>query len=658
MVHGIPVGGASLQLQQGRAAGGSDNDGFVERDPNVDHVARAVRAVGVGRGYVGDRRRRRVWVGTRAGARRGRHGRRRPDRKEGAQAVRIDRIVLDGGAAGGHLMAERHGGVAGVCQPPGRIGEGAARGYLRNAARAVHVVDGGRRRLAPQQYARRPVQDYIRVGGADLDYGSDSAGVGNAERCGCGNPPRVRGRRHPDLLHVRRAVGGGGKVRARRKDGRRPVRRDSRGVVPGKRAVGDAYRRAVRPADRCAAAVLPDHQHWIVRRADHDVGRVGQRAGPAGLGQAKVCKRAPGAAYRGARLQGARARIVQGGGRVALLHRVPEHQRVRAAARCVLGGPVGIARLEQQAGQQRCRPVLDGDAVGEPDGNVDRRARKIGAVGRRRVDRHGARRGQPDHLDAAVVARGHGGVCLAARLEGGDRLGAGERVKAAVAVARRAGGLERAVGEYADQLDAAVARRDHDRVRRPAHLEGVGLARRGKLVKVADALERVDGRAGGLQGAVGVDADELDGAGVGPDAASVAARGHYGVRVVAHREDGHAERAVKRLEAAGSVGRRAVADKGWAVVDANELDAVAVPRGDDGVLPPAHLEGLDVVRVVYLVKAVIAVGGRVGGLQGAVGVYPDQLDAVVGQAVGPVARGRDCVRVVVHVKGVDRRGSL
>ena len=109
-----------------------------------------------------------------------------------------------------------------------------------------------------------------------------------------------------------------------------------------------------------------------------------------------------------------------------------------------------------------------------------------------------------------------------------------QRVKAAVAVDRRAGGLERAVGQDAHELDRGLAARENDGVRLAAHCKDVDPVGGGEPVKVPDLVGRVGRRAGRLEGAVAVDADQLDAADVRLDAAGAAVGRHDGVRAVAH----------------------------------------------------------------------------------------------------------------------------
>ena len=176
------------------------------------------------------------------------------------------------------------------------------------------------------------------------------------------------------------------------------------------------------------------------------------------------------------------------------------------------------------------------------------------------------------------------------------------------------------------QQDAVVAARrgvrpEHCNVHVAAHLEHVGGA---GAVERREAAGAAVGRAGRLKAAVLVDADQLDGAVAVP-------RGHGGVRVAAHLEsiDGTGE---AKGEAAGAVGRRAGRLEGAVIVDANQLDAVdpeESARGHHGVRAVVHLEHVDGVGATEQVEAAGAVGRRAGRLEAAIFVYAYQLDAVV-----------------------------
>ena len=254
-----------------------------------------------------------------------------------------------------------------------------------------------------------------------------------------------------------------------------------------------------------------------------------------------------------------------------------------------------------------------------------------------------------DQLDGVGSTSGHHGVPAAAHFERGDVAGAAERVKAAGAVGRRAGRLERAVFVDADQLDAVVAVRGYYGVPSAAHLErvdgagytecvegdGVGSGRRdvasrrwrgaaGRRRRGAAGRQHcgaacrraggvaVGGRGDRLERAVLVDAGQLDGVARVP-------RGHHGVPAAAHLERVDGAGAAQRVKAAGAAVGRTGRLEGTVFVDADQLDgAGAVPRGHGGVRAAAHLERVDAVGAAQRVKAAGAAGRRAGRLEGAV----------------------------------------
>ena len=217
-----------------------------------------------------------------------------------------------------------------------------------------------------------------------------------------------------------------------------------------------------------------------------------------------------------------------------------------------------------------------------------------------------------DQLDgAASVPRGHGGVRAAAHLEHVDCLCVAQR-KAARAVGRRAGRLEGAVFVDADQLDGVGSAGGHHGVRAAAHLEHVDVAGAVERVEAARAVGRRTGR---LEGAVFVYAYQLD--------AVVAVRGHHGVPAAAHLERGDASGDAERVEWNGAWrGRRGVAGQGRGSAARRRVCRVAV-------------------------------GGRADRLKGGVFVDANQLDAVVG-----MPRGHNGVPVAAHLEHVDGVGAV
>ena len=212
------------------------------------------------------------------------------------------------------------------------------------------------------------------------------------------------------------------------------------------------------------------------------------------------------------------------------------------------------------------------------------RVEAAGAVCRRACRLEGAVFVDAYQLDAVVVVRGHHGVPAAAHLERDDAGGAIERVEG----------------------DGAW------RGRRSVAGQGCGGAARRRVGGIA-----VGGRADRLEGAVFVDAGQLN-AVVGMP------RGRHGVRVAAHLKHVDGVGAVQRIEAAKAVGGRAGRLEGAVFVDAYQLDAAWTVRGrHGGVRVAAHLECVDVAGAVQR-EAAGAVGRRAGRLEGAVTVDADQ----------------------------------
>ena len=158
----------------------------------------------------------------------------------------------------------------------------------------------------------------------------------------------------------------------------------------------------------------------------------------------------------------------------------------------------------------------------------------------------------------------------------------------------RAGRLEGAVLVDADQLDGAAAvPRGHGGVRVAAHLESID----GTGEAQGEAAGAVRRRVGRLEGAVLVDADQLDA--VDP---KESARGHHGVRAVAHLEHVDGVGATEHVEAAGAVKRRVGRLEGAVLVDAHQLDAVVMLCDHHGVCAAAHLERVDVFGAVERIE--------------------------------------------------------
>ena len=242
-----------------------------------------------------------------------------------------------------------------------------------------------------------------------------------------------------------------------------------------------------------------------------------------------------------------------------------------------------------------------------------------------------------DQLYAPVVVRGHKGVRLAANVKGVDLVRAGKGIKAALAVGRRAAGGKGAVGVDADQLDALVALCGRNGVRLAVHFKRVHANGAGKLVKAALLVRR---RAAKGQRSVGVDADQLEGV--------AAPRRPNDVRVAARLKGAKIPQVSKAAKAGVAVARRGVGNKGAVGKDADQLDGVnlSLAAGRNRIVAAVHDKGVDCRCAVQPVK--VAPGGRrVGHLQGAVGVHADQLDGVVG------GRGHNGVRRVAHRNNFD-----
>ena len=141
---------------------------------------------------------------------------------------------------------------------------------------------------------------------------------------------------------------------------------------------------------------------------------------------------AHGSPRRAARLQCPRPRIVQAGGAVASHDFIGKRNPVRAVATRVLR----IRGIGFRPDQQPRLPTRKRDGLAECDGYGDRLASFIHLVLRRRGDAVDVRRGQADQLDAVVVVRRHDRVGATAHLERVDAGGALQLVKAVLVVGR------------------------------------------------------------------------------------------------------------------------------------------------------------------------------------------------------------------------------
>ena len=254
------------------------------------------------------------------------------------------------------------------------------------------------------------------------------------------------------------------------------------------------------------------------------------------------------------------------------------------------------AHLERVYGPSSIERVEAGDAVGRRAGRLEGAvtvdADQLNAAAHKpKRGLQKAKRGIPLG-NGRVSERGHGNVRAAAHLERVDCVGGAERIEAGGAVDRRAGRLEGTVFVDADQQDAVSwvgdPARGHRGVCAAAHLEHVGCAGGAQQAK---SVGTVGDRAGRLEGAVLVDAGKQHALVVGryawrPD--------HGNMQAAAHLERVGGDGAVERREAAGAAVGRAGRLEGAVLVDADQLDgAVAVPRGHGGVRGAAHLERVD-----------------------------------------------------------------
>ena len=154
---------------------------------------------------------------------------------------------------------------------------------------------------------------------------------------------------------------------------------------------------------------------------------------------------------------------------------------------------------------QRIRPVAQRKGVDVERGANARKAGQGGQAGRP----EGAVVVYADQLDGAVRIAGHYGVRVPVKGKGVDVRRVVEPDKGPVAVERRVRGLECAVVVYADQLDGVGCLGGGDGVR-VAAVQGKGVDGLGAAERVK-AARAVDGGVRGLEGAVVVDADQLDG---------------------------------------------------------------------------------------------------------------------------------------------------
>ena len=317
------------------------------------------------------------------------------------------------------------------------------------------------------------------------------------------------------------------------------------------------------------------------------------------------------------------------GGRVAGQHRIVEDELVRAVAGQVRRRPdVGPVQRQQER-RGALRQVLQHDSLVERDRYVDHRAGGVRAAARGRGHAGDRRRREPDKLDGVVVRRGGHCVRAAARVEHVDAVDAKQGVEPADPVPCRSRGYKRSVPVDAGQLEAVVAVRGRKGVHAAAHPEHGYILGKVKRVEPVRAVRR---RASCGKGAVRVDADQLE--------AVVGLRGRDGIVKAAHLERGHAGGAAKCLESARPVRGRAVVRYGAVRVDADQLEAAGLASGYNGAgrAVAAVPAGPAAVRSehVYVVgsgeyESAGPVGGRAVVHKGAVREDADQLEAVVGR---------------------------
>ena len=257
-------------------------------------------------------------------------------------------------------------------------------------------------------------------------------------------------------------------------------------------------------------------------------------------------------------------------------------------------------------------------------------ARAVGGPAAR--DQGAVAAAHPGQLDAVVRARGGQGVHLAGGIgEDSNARGASELGKAARAVRGVAQGHQGAVPVDAEQLDAVVGLGGHQGVHCAPQVERGGAARAAER-QGAVVFQRAHRR----EGAVPAYPDQLD--------AVVAVPGDEGMLFVPQVEHGHVECPVKLQ---GAAGQRAGRHQGAAAGNVDQLDAVVVVPGYQGMHGAVHLKGRGPSGAAEVQGA--AVGQRACRREGAAAaVYAQQLDRAAA-----AARGDDCVRVAAHMEGVD-----
>ena len=301
---------------------------------------------------------------------------------------------------------------------------------------------------------------------------------------------------------------------------------------------------------------------------------------------------------------------------------------------------VGRRRADRR---DRRRPSVDGNVLQvaeRPPGSRLRQGADGGEAGGRVGDRAGARQG----ASARVLEIG-GALALPHLVAEHERVGPVARL-----VSGRAARVEpdlwrpldhdgvveldcdvdlgaeavRGVGGRRGDAGGERRRRQSCKIQRNVVTErgrqGIDAAAQGKSVD-CQRWRGSEAASGRQQGAVPAYADQLV---VGTP------RAYHGVRgaAAAGKVGGNGARAVE-IEAGIGVARRAGRLQGAVPVHADQLDGALLVGRDEGVHCSVQLEGCEAAHAAERQGGVLIVGQRVHRLQGAVLVYPDQLDAVV-----------------------------
>ena len=324
--------------------------------------------------------------------------------------------------------------------------------------------------------------------------------------------------------------------------------------------------------------------------------------------------------HRSARCQGRGPRILYAAdSAVALQHRVVEDELVRGVALHVLRRRAAVVQRKREEWGLSLYP--DGPVKRHRD--IDRApgAARVTCDGRRHAGHE--RRRYSDHRDAVLIGCREG-VHGGAKLERGYTSHIRQPIEPA-AIGSRTNPLKCAVFVNIYQLDRTLTPTRHYGMRGGAKLERVEFMRYAYFKGADGLLARdwsdgvgVGSPADPLEGAIFVDADQLDGL-------FGTAGSRNGVRLVVHYERIHCAHVVQfgkwpdgpraRDGARGVVvGSPADPLEGAILVDEDQLDGAAVSgaRCNDGVRLVAKIEHVNVLRPAEPLKIIISVGGRVG----------------------------------------------